>query len=131
MKILIRDVNPEINDLDLVNRFLSVYIKSYALELFNKKVDHQKLDLINQEFDINSYELLTEAINSLLIKKVDLTTYELVFNNKKLYKNFNISYWVDLITRGNLKIKGYPIIRNIFTFISDNIGDLYQRYTGG
>lgn len=112
---------------DNIDSFVYNYLTNYIPELFKKSVDKQRLELLNKEFKIDSFSILTKALNNLLVTKNGNQYIIKINRNIKVGKHY-INYYINLINYGNREIKGYPIILDIFKFISNNIKNIYREW---
>lgn len=110
-----------------IDYFIYGYLKDYIYDLFIKSVSLSRLKAFDDEFEIDSYEILRKAMASLLITKNGNNQYIIQTNNLIKVGDNYINYYINLITYGNREIKGYPIILDIFKFISNNITKIYRE----
>ena len=111
-----------------IDYFIYGYLKDYIYDLFIKSVSLSRLKAFDDEFEIDSYEILRKAMASLLITKNGNNQYIIQTNNLIKVGDNYINYYINLITYGNREIKGYPIILDIFKFISNNITKIYREW---
>lgn len=113
-----------------IDNFIYGYLKDYIYDLFVESVNivsRLRLKAFDEEFEIDSYEILRKAMASLLITKNGNNQYIIQTNDLIKVGDNYINYYVNLITYGNREIKGYPLILDIFKFIRDNINKIYRE----
>lgn len=109
-----------------VYNYLPLYIRDYVLN----SLSNNKLRLLNSEFNINSKEIIKEALNSLHISETP-NTYVIAIDKNKRYKNENLSSLINLITYGNRSCKGYNIVYDAFNTIASKIDIIYKEWLDG
>lgn len=108
-------------------------------ECFIHSFNNQKIILleryINQLYKspyvsyISVYQILIFAINNLVVNRYgNYFTISINSNAKYGLTNFTILELCKLVQYGVLGVQGYPILVYIFTIISNNIDNQYQRY---
>ena len=111
-----------------IDNFVYGYLKTYIYDLFVKSVSRLRLKAFDEEFEIDSYEILRKAMANLLITKNGNNQYIIKINNLLKVDDNYINYYINLITYGNREIKGYPIILDIFKFIYNNVNKIYREW---
>ena len=81
---------------DNIDSFVYNYLTNYIPELFKKSVDKQRLELLNKEFKIDSFSILTKALNNLLVTKNGNQYIIKINRNIKVGKHY-INYYINLI----------------------------------
>lgn len=116
---------------DLDESFVYEYLPDYIYRLFITSVSPIRLREFNEFFEINSLEILDQALKKLLITKNGKYEYTIKIDKKLKYNNVSLESWITIITYGNREIKGYPILLDIFNFTSDNITEIYEEWVDG
>lgn len=116
---------------DNIDFFVYNYLKNYIIKLFLKIVDRKRLEVFDEYFGIDSFQVLHTAVIGLLVMKNGNNKYIIKINKTtKLFDNY-IDVWINAITYGNREIKGYTILLDLFNTISDSIADIYKRWLNG
>ena len=102
------------------------YIGEKVIDTFNN-IEVQKID---QEFNINTYQVFKLAVRNLIIKESS-TNYTITINKNIRYNGNNLNSLVNMITYGNRTCKGYPLIEKIFNLVHNNIDILYKEWLIG
>lgn len=108
-----------------LDSFIYGYLKGYIYNLFLISVNRLRLKPFDELFEIDSFDILKQAMLNLVISKQGHNTYNIKPNNLIKVEDNYIDYYINLITYGNREIKGYPIILDLFKFIYNNINKIY------
>ena len=85
---------------------------------------------INNRFNINSLYVFRIVLKT-LIRSETTDEYILSINkNLKLY-NMHLDNLIKLISYGNRETKGVPILLNVFSYIENNLEQIYARWLNG
>lgn len=114
-----------------IDNFVKVFIPNYIMSRFETNVNKFLLHRFDDMFDIDSYGALKFALRNLLITKEKTDTYIIKFDKSLRYDEYFIMDYVNLITYGTREIRGYPILLDIFKYVSDNISTLYTMWEVG
>jgi len=114
-----------------IDNFVKVFIPNYIMSRFETNVNKFLLHRFDDMFDIDSYGALKFALRNLLITKEKTDTYIIKFDKSLKYDEYFIMDYVNLITYGTREIKGYPILLDIFKYVSNNISTLYTMWEVG
>lgn len=127
MQITIKNKSKNI----VIDKFIYTYIPKYIYDVFQQSVDLKILKVFDEEFNIDSRLILLTALRNLLITKNGNDEFNIKINKTIIVGNKNIDYYITLITYGNREIKGYPIIKNIFQHVADDINIIYKEWEHG
>lgn len=111
-----------------LDSFIYGYLKGYIYNLFLISVNRLRLKPFDELFEIDSFDILKQAMLNLVISKQGHNTYNIKPNNLIKVEDNYIDYYINLITYGNREIKGYPIILDLFKFIYNNINKIYGEW---
>lgn len=123
MQITIKNKSKNI----VIDKFIYTYIPKYIYDVFQQSVDLKILKVFDKEFNIDSRLILLTALRNLLITKNGNDEFNIKINKTIRVGDKNIDYYITLITYGNREIKGYPIVKNIFQSVADNINTIYKE----
>ena len=103
------------------------YLIMYVYCLADSIIDLKRCDNIDNEFNINSKQIILTAIKNL---SIDSTNRQLIIRiNKNLkFNHMNIGKLINQITYGNRSVKGYHIIEDLFKYIQNDIENIYERW---
>lgn len=121
MKIIIYNKN------DFDKLFIYEYIPRLIKNYFSDLFDQKRLDVINNTFGINSFDIIMFALDNLKIYSQP-DAYIIEIDKNLRYKNINVDSIINLITYGNRECKGYPLIYNIFKIIAENVERIYEKW---
>lgn len=136
MRLILQKQNSEYTD-----RFARFIIKVICTN-FREDVNFDKLKQWDIYFkdsnilgiDVNSnnisLKILCEVLNNLIVDDFD-SSYHIYVNQNAVYsqnKDIKLEQLLKLITFGNSEKIGYPIVKDIFEEIADNIKDYFQLY---
>lgn len=110
-----------------LKNFISDYLPLLISKSFDKLCDKKRLALFDKEFNIDSLDIINEALDNLRVSEQQ-TSYILEIDKNKKYKGKSIDSYINLITYGNRDCKGYKIIYFIFNSIAKNIDELYEGW---
>ena len=127
MQITIKNKSKNI----VIDKFIYTYIPKYIYDVFQQSVDLKVLKVFDEEFNIDSRLILLTALRNLLITKNGVDEFNIKINKTIRVGDKNIDYYITLITYGNREIKGYPIVKNIFQSVADNINTIYKEWEHG
>lgn len=114
----------------LRQEFVYNYLPLYIEEVILQSCDKRRLQVLDKNLNINSYEILKFAFDHLYISETP-SEYILKIDKNLRWNNLNVSSLISLITYGNRQVKGYPIVRRVFETIVDNIDVLYSKWEEG
>lgn len=110
--------------------FIYHYLPELILNTFNGSINLKKIDTINDEFGIDTLNIIRFALKSLKITEQP-NSYTIEIDKNKKYKHENVNSLISLITYGNRSCKGYSIVYDIFKFIAEKIDQLYEEWLDG
>ena len=103
------------------------YLTVYMYNLADSIIDLKRCDNIDNEFNINSKQIILAAIKN---SSIDLTDDKFIIRiNKNLkYNHMNMNKLISQITYGNRSVKGYRIIEDLFKYIQGDIKNIYEEW---
>lgn len=90
-------------------------------------LDPGRVEYYQKRLRINIVNILLLAINSMQYSK-NSVNYTFTLSKTARYKNQNLADLVQKITYGNLSMKGYPVLEQVFKNSEKNITVLYDRW---
>lgn len=112
----------------------SKYPEEFALEIkpllkeqLIANLDIGRVEYYQKRFKLNIVNILLLAISSMKYSK-NAVNYVYTLNKTVRYKKYNLADLVQKITYGNLNMKGYPILEEVFRNSEKNISVLYDRW---
>ena len=121
MKLYIDEKYPE--------NFACEVVPKIMFNLFINSCNKQRLTQLSKALDINCSDVIKLAINTLIKSKTN-GCYTLSISKLKL-DDRTLDDLVHIITYGDRTIQGYPILLDIFEYITENIDRLYERWLNG
>ena len=119
MELLIK-TNKEVS-----KTFFTEYLPLYLKEIYLRRVNLQKFKKINDEFKINSHKIILFALDHLSISHINENEYIISVNKNIKLNGQSLMIYLNNITYGNLNVKGYPILYDIFSEANKHIEDIY------
>jgi hypothetical protein len=115
---------------DEYNRKFIEDLPSIALKLFNNSFNRMRLSNIDNEFDIDSLNIIRFALKNLIISEQP-NSYSISINKNLKYDHQPVDSLINVITYGNRNCRGYTIVLDIFNYIVKNIDILYKEWLDG
>lgn len=115
---------------DEYNRKFIEDLPSIALKLFNNSFNKMRLSSIDNEFDIDSLNIIRFALKNLIISEQP-NSYSISINKNLKYDHQPVDSLISVITYGNRNCRGYTIVLDIFNYIVKNIDILYKEWLDG
>lgn len=101
-------------------------LKNTAKELLDDNINKERCKYYLENENINVYKIFLEAINSLHLTQTT-SDWILYVSPVQKYKGKNLAKLLNKITYGTLSLKGYPLLQEIFEYITKNIFVYYTR----
>lgn len=105
-------------------------LKDTAIKLLITHISKERCEYYLKKENINIYKIFLDAINSLQLTQTT-SDWILYLDPVKMYKGENLAKLLNKITYGNLTMKGYPLLQEIFEDIEKNIFVYYTRWENG
>ena len=103
------------------------YLIIYMYSLADSIIDLKRCDNIDNEFNINSKQIILAAIKNSSIDSTD-DKFIIRINKNLKYNHMNMNKLINQITYGNRSVKGYRIIEDLFKYIQGDIKNIYEEW---
>lgn len=120
---------PDAESIPRVENFVRAYSRHFIYTTFLSRVNTNRLQPFDEEFDINSLNALKYALKNLLVTKQGENAFIIKFDNTLKYDDHPIGFYVNLITYGTRQIKGYSIILDVFEEVKEDLPYMYSAFT--
>ena len=107
--------------------FIYNYLPRYLESLVEDEYRAARASQLKKELKLNIYNIFIYAMRNVSISESG-DSYEISINKNIKYKDYNLKTLVDFITYGNLEIKGYKLLYDIFKLVNENIDIIYKEY---
>lgn len=107
--------------------FIYNYLPRYLVNIVEESYKSIKAVKFNKELKINTLSVFKYAMKNISISEIN-DTYVISINKNLNYKTYNLKSLIDYITYGNMEIKGYRLLYNIFKWLSNNIDLVYKEW---
>lgn len=95
--------------------------------MYNTNVDAKKLILFSNYLNLDCKAALDFAMTCLKVDANCVGDYYITFDKEMRIGNFSVADFVNFITYGNLSVKGYKIVLEVFQYVQSNIEEIYSE----
>lgn len=124
MKIIIQ------NKEDYNKDFIYNYLPQYLLTSINNYYSPSRALQISRELHLNILDIFKYALSNLIIAETG-DSYTISINKNLRYNKYNLKKLIDFINYGNMKVKGYRLLYDIFEAAAKNIDLIYKEWQDG
>ena len=111
--------------------YLKNVLPGEMIKMLIELSDKNRLKYIDKTLNIKSLEVLKLAIKTMTILRYGTNNYILQTDKNIRYKEDFLDKYVRLISYGTREFVGYPLLKDVFTNVSNKINSMYKEWAYG